>query len=177
MLYIIGVYHPQQFGCGCGDEHSQNEFKDFLNKLVPMNNIKAIAEEASKDSPIEGCGSGCDGNIGQTIPMRVAVEHSLKHIFADPDRDERLKLGINKSRQNIAIELGIFKKDENYSKEEQSKINLSMRPYDKLREEEWLERILPAININTVFICGHGHVGYFSDLLRERGVDYKLLKF
>ena len=166
MVYLIGIDHGIQHNL-YDDSRDADAFRIYIKKLIKEKKIKIIAEESSQEYLKEK-------GITETIVQKVSKSFNIDFIFADPDRKERIKLGI-KSRENIAKELGIYRPNEDYTEMEKSKINIRSKNPDKLREEEWFNRIKLFINKNILFICGSGHVENFCSLIKEKEVSCEIL--
>ena len=162
-IYLIGIDHSKnQFTNGTEAHILEANLKDIIDTY----NITVVAEENS--------------TMVEAVRNYMSVGHDFAkksgrmYVFLDPDLDERKKLGI-KGREQIAKELGIpFPTSTNPPIE--ALINKQMRPYDKMREAEWLKRMEPYLTESICVICGHEHLSTFSELLTLRGIDTEVLK-
>lgn len=156
-IALIGTSHKyQKEDKGCSKQDVQ-AFKDFLEKACSDYNIRTVAEEMSEQALEEA-----DRN--NSIPQQAAKVLSLKHLFCDPDRKERERLGIFqenylriKSFPNLPLP--------------EDEIRRQSLEGDRRREQYWLECLLtePEIEWPVLFICGAHHVTSFSRILEEKG--------
>ncbi len=167
MIFIIGVCHLRQHGL-LDNESVVNEFTVYIKSFVKERKIVVIAEESSLEY--------LDEKALSKTPTQVMCDSlNIKHIFADPNRNERRILGI-RGRNEIAKDLGIYRSDEKYTPDEINKINLIAKPYDKLREKEWLKRIGGETDKQVIFVCGKDHVKTLTDLLEKSGIQTEIAK-
>ena len=100
---------------------------------------------------------------GMSIPQRVAEELTLKHLFCEPDNEQRDSRKI-KDEMVIEIERD-FKRS--ISAEEADR---QIRESRTKREDYWLEQLQRKVaesEYPVLFICGAEHVDTFSKLLEE----------
>ena len=88
-VYLIGVDHRFQrvgsFGLPPG---VTDEFASLLRALAPEHQIRGIAEEMS----IEGL--GMHRSAGGSLAFLIARELGLPHLYCDPSKETRQRLGI-----------------------------------------------------------------------------------
>ena len=101
-----------------------------------------------------------------SVLQRVAEEKpSIKHLFCDPDWEERKERKIRCVRH-------LRKKmdDSSTATDEKKIIKRQIRKEDRKRELYWLERLrlkVPESEWPVLFICGADHVKTFSRILKE----------
>lgn len=166
LLNIVGTGHHYQFGVGvkygayaCTNE-DQSRFKAMLSELAVLIGADAIAEELSEQAMSEvGCGA--------SVPQLVANELNLSHLFCDPNRAERQKLGIY---DDNFIRVAEFPKilDEPTVK---SRIAESW----SRRENEWIRRLRGLDASRLIFICGSEHLTTFVPLALQNGFDVSVV--
>lgn len=135
MIYLIGVDHQVQ--------HQKNTqismvFAFYLSKKIKELNIKFISEEWFEDLLNKN-------NVKSTVPQDVANKQKIEHVFCDPDKNERKRIG------------WFSKKD------------------DYLREQYWLTKIKGETNGNIIFVCGSDHLESFNKLLLNNGFKSEIL--
>jgi hypothetical protein len=99
MIYIIGTAHSLQYwsdaiksGIDCdSDPATVERFERYLHDAALSLRATAIAEEMSKRSVEERQG-------GASVAKQVADRLGLRHLFCDPDRNEREALAVSTSR-------------------------------------------------------------------------------
>lgn len=104
---------------------------------------------------------------GMSIPQRVAEELTLKHLFCEPDNEQRVS---RKIKDEMAIEIERDFERCISAKEADRQIRESRTK----RENYWLKRLrekVPESEYPVLFICGAKHVNTFSKLLRESGFN------
>jgi hypothetical protein len=145
MIYLIGVNHalqhdgnPPHGGPSMEILRSlRQEFSHYLKEIILSLNLNCIAEEFNEDALQMSCAS-------KSIAKSVALDLDICHLYCDPDKSERLSLGIVNTGQS-----------EDFSK----------------REKYWLT-VIQSNNVgDTLFLCGADHVKSFHNLLAEH--EYK----
>ena len=160
MLNIVGTSHHYQFGAGTsfGDdyctEENQSAFVDMLRILAVTLEAKILAEELNQQALEE---VGKNTSVLQLVAKGLAIQH----MFCDPDRGERVKLGI-KSENEIRITAFPKRLSEAVVKKLEAESI-------KRREQEWLRRLVEAKSKNILFICGANHISTFVQLALGAG--------
>lgn len=165
-VYVVGTGHHYQFGAGvtfggyaCSTEDARR-FEAFLLDASRRYGIATIAEELSREALQEVGGTS-------SVPENVAKLLSIRHCFCDPDRSERVALGIEEEN---AIRASGFM--ENARPED-----IEARVLDSIRrrESEWLNRLSRLDSNGTLFVCGSDHVAAVVSLLSDVGYRVTLL--
>ncbi len=106
MIYLIGVNHAVQDYKWSRDpkrgdlyEALTKEFKAFLYDVINTHNITVLAEEYNE----EALGRGYDKSVLKDIAKSLC----LTHLYCDPKKKEREKLGIPSQEE---IDKEVFKK-------------------------------------------------------------------
>ena len=160
-LYLIGTDHVYQFGAGAKFgrtvcKPSQEEaFRILLMDACENYGVAAIAEELNEQALLE---------VGKevSVPRAVASSLRLPHRYCEPNRDERLQLGI--SDENTVTAFGQLSGKTNTEIE-----HLILVEWQK-REQLWLEHVRELGAWPVLFICGSSHVPSFTELLRSETV-------
>lgn len=118
VVIIIGTSHSIQ--------RTSDKLKYFLKDSCRIHNIAAVVEEMSSDALEEV-------SCSASIPMRVARFLGVLHLFCDPSRAERARLGI---LQESDIRAQGFLK--NWSEEE---IQQRIIESDAKRERYWFDQL------------------------------------
>ena len=88
-VFLIGVDHRfQRIGSLGLPQEVTDEFASALKQLVAENQIRGIAEEMSTE------GLGMHRSAGGSLPFLVAQELGLPHLYCDPSKETRQRLGI-----------------------------------------------------------------------------------
>lgn len=105
-----------------------------------------------------------DANIQESVAQQLCKElGGLPHNFSDPTEDERRTLGILDNGDMM-----IKSMDNDWSREQlDSAIHINSEVSNRIREREWLRRILEFNQWPLLFICGANHFAHFAKLLRE----------
>jgi len=105
----------------------------------------------------------------------------VEHLFCDPEEKDRERLCIPyfaDIRDSVKAKYGAVDNylfDDALRKKIFEETVAEARSYWSVREEFWLEKILPWIGENILFICGHEHAKRFEKLVRSRGYDSALV--
>ena len=166
MLYIVGTGHHYQFGTGarfgqdCCTEPDERAFAQMLRDLIATVGGEVLAEELNQQALEE---------VGKTISVmqRIATEASAPHIFCEPDRAERVKLGIKDENE---IRISAFPR----SLDEALVQSLAADSWRR-REQEWLLRLDAVKSKNVILVCGANHIATFVPLAQEQGFDCKVM--
>ena len=165
MIYLVGVNHGVQFVNKTSDDNVTGAFEEYLRAVCTQHGIQCIEEEMSIESLNKW---GATRHICKSI----ADELSIKHIFCDPDSNERKSRGI-RSEKEIRDELGY---SQILSQSQVEKLDEVLKSDWPLREEFWLEKVLEAKGAPILFVLGSSHVDSFSDLLTRNGIDFVVLE-
>jgi hypothetical protein len=135
VIYLIGIDHQVQ--------HAKNIdiaklFSSYLEKKVTDLNVDIIAEEWFEEL-LEM------NNVTSTIPQDIAKKFKIKHIFCDPNKQERERIGWKTKADN------------------------------HLREKYWLDKIKNSSQKNIIFICGSEHLESFKKLIITEGYRAEIL--
>jgi hypothetical protein len=149
-LVIVGTNHTIQ------RDLSHSAFDSYIGGLISQFGVKVIAEEIDVES----------------IPSRLAKQHTLQYVNIEPTPDERVELGIPSLNQ---IENSIFMEfDDCHSLEAQVECEKRKQDAYRNREQEWLKRVKSVQDNPILVICGANHFEPFSELLEKNG--YSVIK-
>jgi len=165
MIYLIGIIDHgfQHDVIGSVDENARRKFLLYLESTIKRYKASLISEENSEEALRES---------NSTI-RPIADKLNIKHLFCDPDREERNNIGIP-SREEIKSMLNIQglvcenSVEDNQIKEEQ-------RKYHPIREKFWFGKIEPYLSEVIIFLCGFDHIKSFEFLLIDKGYTPKVL--
>jgi hypothetical protein len=149
MVIVVGTSHPIQT--------NDLSLTPFLERLLQEFKVCGIAEEMNEEALYEN-------GWGATIPMRVARALKIPHRFCDPNREERVKLGI---RQENDIRIQDWLSQSNLS---DSEIQSMVMESHARRERHWLEQLNDFNVWPVLFVCGADHVPSFHQLLQQQGI-------
>lgn len=166
MLYIIGTSHHYQFGAGVRfgrsycTEADQSALAEMLRDLAVSFSAEVLAEELNQRALTE---------VEKTasVMQSVAAELAIPHLFCEPDRAERVNLGI---RDENEIRISAFP-----DKLDEAVVQRLVVESWRRREKEWLRRLVVAKTKNVVFVCGADHIETFVPLAQEQGFECKVL--
>jgi len=156
-VYIIGTSHPYQIADCDFAPADVGAYRNLLQEACSRHNIRAIAEEMSRE--------GLKG--GTSLAEDLCQQLGLRYRACDPDSEEREQLGIwNEGLVRIrALQEGW----------DNATFNDAIRIEYRKREEYWLQQ-LQALDVWPVlFICGANHAASFQQLLSESNVETKVL--
>jgi len=168
MLYIVGTGHHYQFGAGArfGQDHctesDESEFAQMLRDLFTSAAADVLAEELNQQA-LEEVGRG------KSVMQLIAAELSASHMFCEPDRAERVNLGI---RVENEIRISAFPK----TVDEEVVQTLSAESWRR-REQEWLRRLDAVKSKNVIFVCGADHIATFVPLAQEQGFKCNVVHY
>jgi hypothetical protein len=163
MIYLVATKHFYQ------NYYNANFYK-YIRKLVKKHKISAIAEEYSQDA------ADAYAQDKQSLLLKLSKELNLEHLYCDPGKARRRKLGIP-SRDEVLMELGLDNKRFLSSKEEEL-VEEERKKSWEIREREWLNKIIEnnLTNKDTLVVIGEDHKESFSKLLEGKKLRYKLCK-
>lgn len=160
MIYLIGVYHNiQHDGNGCADLSVRNKFQVFLMGKVKKYDIVLLAEEFSEEALQEHNATAGTLKYG-------ADRLNIKHLFCDPNKEERKIIGIlcrEKIKSALNIRGGVHA-----DSAEENRIKEKQKEYHPVREMFWFEKISNYLDRNIIFVCGADHVRSFETLLTSK---------
>jgi len=165
MIYLVGVNHGVQFENKTSDMHVINAFEDYLREACAEYTIDCIAEEMSIESLKQW-------EATRYVCKSIADELSIRHIFCDPDSNERKKKGI-KLEKEVREELGY---GQILSDSQVKQLDEALKIQWPLREQYWLEKMLEAKVDRTLFVLGSSHIESFSEVLTQKGMGGVILK-
>ncbi len=148
MIHIIGTAHERtqmwsdaiRNGESCDtDSATVEKFRQYLHDQAISLGATAIAEELSKQVVDDREG-------GMSVAKQVADDIRLHHLYCDPDRDERKKLGI------------------------------TLETDCSVREAIWLSRVksLSPNETSIIFVCGANHSSTFNSTLERSGIQARI---
>lgn len=172
MIYILGTSHDYQW-------KYSSTFNDQILTIISQYKIKCIAEEFS----LEACEIN---NIRNSILFEIASEMKLKHLYCDPNPEERKLLGIPNAGTIKDIHGGIIKQhildlktNQIHENPEyfQRKKEIEPKLWPK-RENEWIKRIITNcdINQNILMVIGKDHTKTFTNRLLELQINFELVE-
>lgn len=160
MIYLLGIRHsfqirifipPREGGSLDFDIPSACRFETDLGKFVEQLRPQAICEECSKAKILE---IREIDDSAYSIPENVSAKHNIKHIFCDPNRDERQVLYAANGTTETEDEANGY----------------------SIREGEWLRRITPLLPDTLIlFICGANHIETFKQKLEAKHVAVEVV--
>lgn len=157
------VNHKYQLK-GFGEEADWMAFSSCLSRLVQVRSIDLIAEELNEEALAlwKACAS---------VAQNVAKLYGIRHLFCDPDSNERKRLGI-KTRKEIASDLGYGRV---LTHDQSAEVDAVEKKYFGIREQCWLDRLREHEFNKALLIIGADHIDSFCRLLTENRLAYELL--
>jgi len=159
-VLVLGTDHGFQRLDSKFTVEQHEAFQAFLVHLLEAKKISALAEENNRAALAEA-------KLAESTIEKIAREHGLPHLYCEPDREERSRLGI---KQENEIRISAFFQGLG-EPAIQKEINESMR----FRERIWLERLLEWSRWPVLFVCGANHSLPFMNLLSESHVEAELV--
>ena len=129
MIYLLGVNHGVQFESKTSDMNVINAFEDYLRDACARYNTDCIAEEMSIESLKKW-------EATRYVCRSIADTLSIRHMFCDPDSNERKKKGI-KLEKEVREALGY---GQILSDSQVEKLDEALKTQWPLREQFWLEK-------------------------------------
>lgn len=163
MYIIVSTSHNYQCMDG-GNASDTDRFKKFIIELCEGHSVDTIAEEYNEDAEQE---MHCDEIVCKTVCDNLGIDH----LYIDPNRTERQKLGISDiSSLNY---LAMF---HNWSTE---KLAEEKANNYTIRETYWLNKITENTSDDDVVlvVIGADHEDSFLELLDENGIEYEVYSF
>ena len=165
MIYLVGVNHGVQFENKTSDMNVINAFEDYLKDVCKTYDIGCIAEEMSIESLKKW-------QATRYVCKSIADELSIRHIFCDPDSNERKKKEINLEKE-VREDLGY---GQILSDSQVERLDEALKTQWPLREQFWLEKIIEAKAGRTLFVLGSSHIESFSERLSQKGSGFVILE-
>lgn len=166
-IVLVGTRRTYQYGAGnawnreapCTPEDEQ-AFRQMLTDVATKQNVVCIAEEMNEDGLAEAKKS-------ESVPQIIAGILDLPYVFCEPNRQERVDLGVTQEN-DIRIFAFMNEKTSEY-------VEAALKDQFHRRESFWLDRIEAIGTWPVLFICGANHVPSFTALLQETGVECEVL--
>lgn len=153
-IYVFGTDHnyPREDPSLSKDQIDQfeTEIENSCNDL----NICLLAEENNLEAQKQN-------DLKHSLLHHVSKMLGIVHIYCDPNRKQRAKLGIQQEN-DIRVSY-IFK-----NIDEQNILN-KIRDSHRKRELVWLKAINNVNKWPVLLVCGADHVNSFSSLAKEEG--------
>jgi hypothetical protein len=165
-LHIIGTGHHYQFGNGTTfggfqcTQACEDAFLSMLRICAVETASSLLAEELNVQAMHE---AGCVASLLQV----VARDLFLPHLFLEPDRAERVRLGISDENQLLMSAWP--------QKLEQSEYDRLVEESCSRREDEWIRRLRRLPASNTLVICGAAHVPTLCPRAIQAGFQIALI--
>jgi hypothetical protein len=177
VIRIIGVWHAFQLeGYYCSDwNHWINAeygltgpdvwkpFYEYLSVEAERIDADLLAEEMNE----EELALYADHGARDSVARRVALEQQRKHLFINPDRRDRERLGITK---------------EQIRQERNGQAALTDEQYEEIcrqefarRENRWLQHLQSVSFHYCICIIGSKHIPTFPSLLSANRMDHSIL--
>lgn len=152
LVIIVGTSHSIQNGA---HRAASEELKAFLENLCRTYEIRDVAEEMNIEALSER-------KLSASVPMQLANSLRLEHRFCDPERAERVALGIFQENDIRAQAfLSGWTKAEILSRLAESQTK---------RERYWLDELRALNQWPVLFVCGADHVASFCALLKQEAI-------
>ena len=161
-VYLLGLNHKYQLE---GYDSGGKKFQPFLNMVCQDNYVDLIAEELNEEAISLWKASG-------SVAKNVAVNLGVRHLFCDPDSDQRHMLGI-KSRKEIINELDYGKA---LTKAQSEEVDAKEISYREIRERHWINELMEQECQKCIFILGADHIESLSRLLEEKGIKVEVIE-
>lgn len=155
-IYLVGVNHSCQ--SYRNDKPESIRFLKYLKTIATSHAITCICEEFNEVAVKIQKGEGSTAKM-------VADDLKIKHIYCDPDCEERIRIGI-KTVEDVAAELGIKSNDIGLT-DNQERISAVQRLQYRQRETHWMNTINEKAFGVVLFIVGSAHIFSFNSLLNN----------
>lgn len=166
MIYLVGIRHEfQHNGRGSIDEISKKKLISYLESTIKEHGVSLIAEEFNEEA-LQKSNATID-----TVGC-LADKLNIKHLFCDPNTEERKIIGIP-SCDEIKKGLGFTKPY--LSHDEVKTLDAEKKKYFPQRENFWFEKIKKYPDEVIIFLCGPDHVEGFESLLVDKGYTPEIL--
>lgn len=166
-FFLIGISHGYQY-----DGNNDVDTASFHKMLVEKYNKycpELIAEELNEERIEENRKNGVVGSIAKNVSKCVGIAH----MFCDPTRSKREKLGIP-SQDKIKKDLG-FATLLILNPDQLKAIREKEKEYWHIREKFWLRLLMNTSANTTMFILGADHVHRFKDLAKSHCIEVNIL--
>lgn len=161
MIFLIGVNHEVQY---IKKGIDNTKFKLFLKTKIEETKADLIAEEMSGYA-LKKFG------MTNSVPRAVAEELGIKHLYCDPDKNQRKELGILEEKDIIAkISGGKVL----HPKDQERFIKIRNIMWNK-REVFWYQKLMKFRFKKCIFVFGSDHVDNFLNLLDRHNLKPHLL--
>ncbi|OGB35391.1 MAG: hypothetical protein A3F78_13345 [Burkholderiales bacterium RIFCSPLOWO2_12_FULL_61_40] len=166
-VFLIGTSHTYQYGAGnawskkapCSPE-ADEAFRNVLMAAVSTHALRGIAEEMNEQFLAEA-------KVTASVPQLIAKQLGLPHAFCEPNRRERVALGIEQENE-IRVSARLNGRSEEY-------VAKALKEQFEKRESVWLQRVERLNAWPVLFVCGANHVSSFSALLAREKVFCEVL--
>jgi hypothetical protein len=166
MVYLLGIDHHLQWN----REHPLTaKLIEYLDQKISEHNITVCGEEFFEEI-LTSDPFYYKKNILTTTVKDLALERKIKHIYCDPNFNDRAQIGI-RSHGILRKIVGIpsYKLEKDFTKEEHEKLTKESTKDNDAREAYWFNKICGYLDEELVFVCGSQHIKTFSDLLKSKG--------
>ena len=155
MVIVVGTSHSIQLGKNGASGEADEQFTAFLESICHRYRVRVVAEEMNTEALAENKRS-------TSIPQRLATSLKLEHRFCDPNRSERIALGILQENDIRARAFG--------SGSSEAEIVACVAESHQKRERYWLDQLRALDRWPVLFVCGADHVGSLATLLEREGI-------
>lgn len=159
-IHIVGTGHHYQFGAeasfgACKCTHADADaFVGMLRQLIKQSSIDVLVEELNQQALQE---IACSRPVVQSL----AAELALPHLFCDPNRAERVSLGIQDENE--------IRARASFKSLPEQEVERRVAKSRDLREEEWWKRITFLDSSRVLLVCGANHVSTVSARAAHHG--------
>ncbi len=139
--------------------------------IASQTGVTAIAEELSTEAlaRIE------PDTSAHSVAKQIASSQGLKHVYCDPDSNERLEAGIPTDEELGRRAHAEWMRTDEPMGDALRRFRTETYP---AREEIWLSRLRVNTNLKQkiLFICGADHIDSFSSLLANNDISFEVLE-
>ena len=165
MIYILGVNEHRYQAVNPKINPDESKFYKYVLKHVRAKNIRHLAEEMN-DEFLQR-----ETQAQESVCRKMANDLRITHSMCEPNTLERKQIGyVDKPWEEFARE------DETGCNEN---INAAFSEFHQkqwhLRENFWFQKLQPHLSNNVLFVCGANHVDRFSNLLKDKGIENRLI--
>lgn len=156
VCHLIGLNHGHQLeGYEFGNWRA---FDKYLSDLCISVGVDLIAEELNEEGIARW---RANGSVARTVALRL----SIKHLFCDPNQQDRERLGLLTER-DAAAKLGYGR---TWTSAQDATVTAEAQRTWPDRERFWLQRLRHVQFDRCAFILGAAHVDTFGALLSAAG--------
>jgi hypothetical protein len=156
ICYLIGTNHAHQLE---GDKNGDSvAFAAYLTAFCSDNRIDLMAEELNEQAITRWKAQG-------SVVRSVASRLSICHLFCDPGREDRQRLGLLTDME-AAKKLGY---ELSWTQEQDAAVKAEARGTWPARERFWLDHLRQVPFNRCAFVLGAEHVQTFGSLLSSEG--------